>query len=194
MVAGETCLSPMAQRSITRIQKASHEMESLIEGFLLLAREDDFGHSEQPYWISEAVAEEVEKAKLLLNGKPVELTLEIAADFRIDVPYYVVSTVIGNLVRNACHYTDRGHIDICINAGRLEVRDTGIGMSPQQLERVFDLFYRGETTNAGGKGIGMSLVKRFCERFGWRIELTSTPGQGTLATLLIPEASYSELT
>ena len=194
MVAGEGCLSPMAQRSITRIQKASQEMESLIEGFLLLAREDDFGHSEQPYWISEAVTEEVEKAKLLLNGKPVELTLEIVADFRIDVPYYVVSTVIGNLIRNACHYTDRGHIDISINTGKLVVRDTGIGMSAQQLERVFDLFYRGETTNAGGKGIGMSLVKRFCDRFGWRIDLASTPDQGTVATVLIPEASYSEST
>jgi signal transduction histidine kinase len=106
----------------------------------------------------------------------------------------VVSTVIGNLVRNACHYTDRGHIDICVSTGKLVVRDTGIGMSAQQLERVFDLFYRGETTNAGGKGIGMSLVKRFCDRFGWRIELASTPDQGTVATVLIPEASYSELT
>jgi signal transduction histidine kinase len=67
-------------------------------------------------------------------------------------------------------------------------------MNAQQLERVFDLFYRGETTNSGGKGIGMSLVKRFCDRFSWRIELTSAPDQGTVATLLIPDASYSELT
>ena len=43
-------------------------------------------------------------------------------------------------------------------------------------------------------GIGMSLVKRFCDRFGWRIDLASTPDQGTVATVLIPEASYSELT
>ena len=38
----------------------------------------------------------------------------------------------------------------------------------------------------------MALVKRFCERFGWRIELTSTPGEGTVATLSVPAASYPE--
>lgn len=187
MLADEHGLSPTAQRSILRIQKASHEMESLIEGFLLLAREDDYGHREQPYWISEVVDEEIEKAKLLLQDKPVDMNRVIIADFRIDVPHYVMSTVVGNLVRNACHYTHQGHIAIQIDMGCVEIRDTGMGMSASQLERVFDLFYRGESSNAGGKGIGMSLAKRFCDRFGWDIELRSAVGHGTVAVLRIPE-------
>lgn len=192
MVAAEACLSPTAQRSVARIQKASREMESLIEGFLLLAREDDLGHAEHPYWISEAAGDEVEKAQMLLRGKPVTLSVRVEDDFKIDVPYYVCSIVIGNLIRNACHYTDRGSIEVVVGQGRLQVRDTGIGMDAAQLARVFDLFYRGDNGNTAGKGIGMTLVKRFCERFGWRIELASTPGEGTVATLSIPAASYSE--
>mgnify|MGYP003439713634 FL=1 len=188
MVSAEAGMSPLAQRSITRIQKASKEMESLVEGFLLLARENDFGHSEHPYPVSEAVSEEVEKARLLLLNKPVELDLHVEHDFSIDAPYYVLSTVIGNLIRNACHYTDEGRIDISIGQGRIAVSDTGIGMDNEQLAKVFDMFYRGENSNRSGKGIGMSLVKRFCDRFGWRIELSSDLGHGTTATLLIPEA------
>jgi signal transduction histidine kinase len=67
-------------------------------------------------------------------------------------------------------------------------------MSEEQLQRVFDLFYRGESSNAGGKGIGMALVKRFCDRFNWRIDLQSRAGLGTVATLYIPETSIIEPT
>jgi signal transduction histidine kinase len=192
MVAAEPCLSPMASRSIQRIQKAGKEMESLVEGFLLLAREDDYGHNEHPYWVSEEVSEEIEKARMLLRDKAVALDLEIESDFQIEVPHYVLATVVGNLIRNACHYTDAGRIDVNIQRGRLRVTDTGIGMSEEQLQRVFDLFYRGESSNAGGKGIGMALVKRFCDRFNWRIDLQSRAGFGTVATLYIPETSIIE--
>lgn len=189
MVSGEQGLPATAQRSIERIRKASTEMESLIEGFLLLARENDFGHSEHPYPVSEAVSEEIDKARLLLTNKPVELSLRVDRDFSVDVPYYVISTVVGNLIRNACHYTDQGRIEVIIGQGEITVRDTGIGMSSEQLARVFDMFYRGENGNQGGKGIGMSLVKRFCDRFGWHIALQSTPGQGTTALLRVREAA-----
>lgn len=189
MVAAEPGLSPLAGRSVQRIQKAGKEMESLVEGFLLLAREDDYGHNEHPYWVSEEVAEEVEKAQILLRDKAVQLTMTVETDFQLDVPHYVLATVVGNLIRNACHYTDAGQIDVHIAHGCIRISDTGIGMSEEQLARVFDLFYRGETNNSEGKGIGMSLVKRFCDRFGWRIDLQSCAGQGTCATLFIAEAS-----
>ena len=187
MVAGEQGLSPMAQRSISRIQKAGKEMESLVEGFLLLARENDVGHSEHPYWISEVITDEAEKAQLLIRDKPIEWVTHINRDFRVSVPYYVFSIVIGNLIRNACHYTDQGKIEVVVDDNRIQIIDTGIGMSQEQLERVFELFYRGENSNQSGKGIGMSLVKRFCDRFGWTITLQSEPGKGTVATVLLPE-------
>lgn len=187
MVAGEQGLSPMAQRSITRIQKAGKEMESLVEGFLLLARENYVGHSEHPYWTSEVITDEAEKAQLLIRDKPIEWVTRINRDFRVSVPYYVFSIVIGNLIRNACHYTDQGKIEVVVDDNRIQIIDTGIGMSREQLDRVFELFYRGENSNQSGKGIGMSLVKRFCDRFGWTITLHSEPGKGTVATVLLPE-------
>lgn len=189
MVSGELSLSPMAQRSIARIQKASKEMESLIEGFLLLARENDFGHSEMPYWVSELIADEADKAQLLIRDKPIDWKTSIHHDFQTSAPYYVLSIVVGNLIRNACHYTDQGRIEVVVEKNKIQVIDSGIGMNAEQLERVYEMFYRGENSNQNGKGIGMSLVKKFCDRFGWSIEMHSTPNKGTVATLLLSESS-----
>lgn len=192
MVAAEQGLSTTAVRSIDRIQKASKEMESLIEGFLLLARENDIGHEEKPYWVSELIADEADKAQLLIRNKPIEWQTTIRNDFQTRVPYYVLSIVIGNLVRNACHYTDQGKIEVIIDISKIQVIDTGIGMNAEQLNKVYELFYRGENNNQSGKGIGMSLVKKFCDRFGWSIEMKSMPQKGTTATLLLKESVLNE--
>ncbi len=185
MLAADQSLSSNTQRSIMRIQKASKEMESLIEGFLLLAREDDLGHDEQPYWISELIVDEAEKAEILIRNKPIEFKTTIRQDFKTTVPYYVFSIVVGNLIRNACHYTDQGRIEVIVEKNKVQVIDTGIGMNAEQINRVYELFYRGENSNQSGKGIGMSLVKKFCDRFGWQIDIESKPEKGTVVTLLI---------
>ena len=81
---------------------------------------------------------------------------------------------------------------LLLEKNKIQVIDSGIGMTVEQVERVFEMFYRGENSNQDGKGIGMSLVKKFCDRFGWSIEMHSTPNKGTVATLLLSESSSIE--
>jgi signal transduction histidine kinase len=64
------------------------------------------------------------------------------------------------------------------------VRDTGIGMSADALARAFEPFYRADPTRPQGTGLGLSIVRRLCDRFGWKITLTSEPGVGTQATIV----------
>ena len=72
----------------------------------------------------------------------------------------------------------------------IEVRDQGIGMSPAQLERAFERFYRADPSgNIPGTGLGLCLVKEIVELLGGRIELESAPGQGTCARVWIPAAT-----
>jgi len=92
--------------------------------------------------------------------------------------------VVSNLVRNACNYTDEGRVDVFVEHDRVRVHDTGIGMSPEALEKAFEPFYRAEPDRPQGTGLGLSIVRRLCDRFGWKVTLTSQPGKGTEATVI----------
>lgn len=181
-------LSEYQRRSLMRIRGAVREMEALIEAFLILAREDYRGLPEEDFELGELVREEIEKIRPLLAGKPVELHLEESGRFRLHASPRVFSVMFGNLLRNAALYTERGRIVVRILDRALEVEDTGCGMSREQLERAFDPFYRGGREGSRGHGIGLTIVRRLSERFGWPVSLESEPGKGTLARIQFPDA------
>jgi|GEM_PF-2573167 len=101
--------------------------------------------------------------------------------------------VMDNLLSNAvkfssesCQVFVRGHRDDDVYV--IEVEDHGIGMTPKQVERVFDKFYRVDSSDTapGGLGLGMSIVKNIVEAHSGTIEVQSVPGQGTCITVRLP--------
>ena len=177
----ETGLSPRGQRSLQRIQRATRDMEAVIDAFLMLAREGE--PQSEEFLVADVVAEEIDKVRPLLEGRPVHLSVVEQARPLLHAPARVLGVMLGNLLSNACHYTDSGDIEVRIESDRVSVRDTGIGMSPETLQRAFDPFYRAQVDGAG-MGLGLSVVRRLGERFDWPVTLESTPGRGTLATIL----------
>lgn len=175
-------LSGRGQRSLQRIQRASRDMEAVIDAFLILAREADIEPQREHFAVSDIVAEEVDKVQPLLVGKPVELRVIKRAEPELHAPSRVLAVMVGNLLSNACQYTDQGDIEVRIEEDRVSVRDTGIGMTRETLQRAFDPFYRADQ-DIGGMGLGLSVVRRLGERFGWPVVLESVPGSGTLATI-----------
>jgi signal transduction histidine kinase len=95
----------------------------------------------------------------------------------------VFGVMLGNLLANACAFTERGRIEIAITSDRVVVRDTGIGMSPDTLQHAFNPFFRGDQATPGGRGMGLSIVRQLGERFHWPVHLESAAGQGTTATI-----------
>ena len=178
----ESGLTARGQRSLQRIQRASRDMEAVIDAFLILAREADIEPQREHFAVSDIVAEEVDKVQPLLEGKPVALRIVKRAEPELHAPSRVLAVMVGNLLSNACQYTDRGDIEVRIEEDRVSVRDTGIGMSNETLQRAFDPFYRADQ-DIGGMGLGLSVVRRLGERFGWPVVLESVPGSGTLATI-----------
>ena len=122
------------------------------------------------------------------------LRLELANDLgamRADVTR--VRQVLLNLLSNASKFTERG--TITVRATRdgdnivFTVLDTGIGMTPDQLGRLFQAFAQAEASTAskyGGTGLGLAISKLFCEMMGGAITVASTPGQGTAFTVRLP--------
>ncbi|MGH8029855.1 MAG: sensor histidine kinase [Arenimonas sp.] len=192
MIVAEPGLSPMAQRALRRVQGANRDMEALVESFLILAREGDTGLPGEHFPVSDVVRDEIEKVRPMLAGKAVELRVEQGADFELHAPSTVLAVMLGNLLRNACRYTDAGHVIVRVDAGRIEIDDTGIGMGPEELSRAFEPFYRGAVGQTGGRevgqGIGLTIVQRLADRYRWPVKIESELGRGTHAQIRFPDA------
>jgi PAS domain S-box-containing protein len=107
-----------------------------------------------------------------------------------------------NLLSNASKFTSDGKIDLDVARERdggdealvFRVRDTGIGMTPEQQQKVFEAFAQAEASTArkfGGTGLGLAISKRFCEMMGGGIELESEPGKGSTFTIRLPTAAIA---
>ena len=189
MMQADPEIPSSSRRSLARIQSAVRDMESLVQAFLILAREGDTGLPDEDFLVNDVVHDEMEKARFLLADKPVELVLDEAGEFELHAPRRVLSVMLGNLLRNACLYTERGEVRVRVRTGELRVEDTGIGMESTQLAQVFEPFYRGESERlrgSDGHGIGLSIVARLSQRFGWPVTMDSTPGAGTRVTVRFP--------
>jgi signal transduction histidine kinase len=176
-------LPERAQRSLARIQRAGRDMEAVIDAFLILARESDIEPQREDFEVRDVVFEEVEKVRHLLTGKPVELQVVETGTPRLHASSKVLGVMVGNLLANACTFTEQGRIDVRIEPDRVVVQDSGIGMSPESLQRAYEPFFRADPANPSMKGMGLSIVRRLGERFGWPVSLESAPGIGTTATI-----------
>jgi signal transduction histidine kinase len=125
----------------------------------------------------------------LAEAKGVTLTAEAPPDLALYVDHNRMRQVMANLVDNALKYTPDGgsvqldarHVDQHVE---LRVRDSGIGILPSELPRIWDRLFRGDLSGAErGLGLGLSLVRAIVEAHGGRVEVESTPGAGSLFTL-----------
>lgn len=189
MMLGDTEPSAHGMKSLYRIKRATGDMEALIEAFLILAREADVGLPSESFSVNAVIDEEVERAAVLVSGKPITVHTAVDARLQLDGPARVLSVMVSNLLRNAAQYTEQGTITVRIGPGFVEVEDSGSGMSTEAAAHAFDPFYRGGRSDRGGHGVGLTIVKRLSDRFGWPVSIDSRLGHGTRARIALPTAT-----
>jgi signal transduction histidine kinase len=105
--------------------------------------------------------------------------------------------ILSNLIENSARYTAQGRIEVRAEPdanGRgvwISVEDTGSGIPPEHLPRIFERFYRidaGRSRAAGGTGLGLSIVRHLVEAHGGEVTATSVAGKGTTISVLLPAA------
>jgi signal transduction histidine kinase len=142
--------------------------------------------------MADLVRHTIELYEDLAEEKGVALRAEQLDDAVVEVDPNRWRQVLANLVDNAVKYTPSGgRVDVVVrrngSGAIVEVRDTGIGIAPEELPRIWERLYRGdESRSERGLGLGLSLVKAIVQAHGGQASIESTPGQGTRVELTVP--------
>ncbi len=168
------------RKRVERIARAVKEASELSTALLLLAREREDQLTSSACEVGEILSHVLQSHHYLLEHKPVEVRFEIHEQPQLKVECGLLRVVLANLVRNAYSYIEQGHVKVTLESGHVEIKDTGVGISHASLQRVFEPYY---SEQPGGEGIGLSLVRRICQRYDWNIEIDSREGHGTCIRL-----------
>jgi two-component system sensor histidine kinase BaeS len=161
---------------------------------LALAEVGDLRYTRAPIDLAELVGVGAIVHRAVAAEAGIALTVDVPAPVWINADPDRLRQVLGNLLSNAVRYTDNGgHVLVRVRAedgeAVLTVSDTGVGMTPADLIRVFDRFWRADPARqraTGGSGLGLTIAQRIVRDHDGRIDVTSDPGTGTTFSVRLP--------
>lgn len=167
---------------LQRVQRAEQQCTDLISALLLLSR-NERGHGAAD--VGRLAEQLLDAHRTQLGGKPLTLRMEGAVgQVVVDAPDAAVTVALSNLIGNAVKYTQQGEVVVRLGDNAVEVIDSGPGLSVEDAARLFERGYRGShAEHTQGGGIGLSIVRRLCALYGWRVRVVPGQERGVIATL-----------
>ncbi len=172
-------LDARARKQVQRMARACADMRDLVQTFLQLARAESGLPSLAPEATLKEVADELVqqwREPIEAKGLVLEYDAGCSAATRYNAPF--LRAVLGNLLRNAWHYSEAGHVRVTLSEQGFCVEDSGAGIPESLREMVFEPFVRGAPERGDGLGLGLSLVQRICAHQGWTIRLLPAEPHG----------------
>jgi len=187
----------IVDRSMVRV----HGMKKMIEDLLDLTRIES-GQKKREleiYNITEIIKHSIETALPQADEKDVSIHLHNDEDIEMECDESEIGIIMNNLLSNAVKYNEKGgQVDIDTEERKNEVvisvSDTGIGMSEEEQEKLFEEFTRiknKKTKEIQGSGLGLSILQKIVNLYEGNIEVESEPGEGTEFTVILPKDSGS---
>src|SRR5881296_1432607 len=189
-------LTPQQQTDLFRVAQAADNLLGLINGLLDLAK-IEAGKMElnvEEVSISEVTEEALELVRPRADEKDLELRSLVPSDLpRVWADRARVRQILANMLANAVKFTERGAVSISAGAAEgwvtVSVADTGVGISPEAQEYVFDEFRQADSSTTrryGGTGLGLAISKRLVTLHGGRIWVDSEIGRGSSFHFTLP--------
>lgn len=189
-------------RFLRRIEEQADRLHVLVIDMLMLARveSEDHGFDVQTVDLHRIVEDGIDSFLGEADAKGIEIVQRLGADARwLRADPEGLSTLLGNLIDNAIKYTPAGGTIIVETALHdatlsLSVSDTGVGIPAEDLNRVFERFYRVDKARSralGGTGLGLSIVKHLAATFGGNVGVSSELGRGSTFTARFPATAPS---
>ncbi len=203
-VALRQCRSPREyQEVLASSLEEIHRMGRIVEDLLLLAK-GDLGEApveKMPVSLGEILEDVCTQAQALAEAKGIRLTWAGGPPVWVEADPLRLRQLFWNLLDNAVKYTPEGgkvflsHAASAPGWARVTVKDTGIGIPPEHLDRIFERFYRVDKHRSraqGGSGLGLAICRWIAEVHGGRIEVRSSPGVGSSFIVHLPTAEGAE--
>jgi signal transduction histidine kinase len=180
MLVDEKDLSEFGTRSVRRIRRASRELEMLVEALLVLARDAGTPMDTERFVVNDVLQGELQAAREMMGGRPIELRLEQPAVFALDGSPRVFSVLCWQLLRNACQQAERGSVVVRVDPGMVSVRN----LAPAEDTADPDPTAAGVDRH----GFELAIARQISDRFGWPLELQTHVGQESVACIRFPDA------
>ncbi|MBI1209153.1 MAG: hypothetical protein GC191_17915 [Azospirillum sp.] len=183
---------PALADALDKLGQSLSSLQAMLDGLLGIARLD--AGLERPELVSFPIAPLLDRLfdEFAAHAEAAGLELRmIGSRARIVSDPGMLERILRNLVGNAVRYTRRGGILIgCRSTAtclRIQVWDTGIGIAPEQISEIFDLYRRLESPRIGaqGLGIGLTIAGRLAQMLGHRIDVRSRPGLGSVFEIVV---------
>ncbi len=194
-LAAEEDLTPDVRQYIEEAIGAAHKMNGMIEALLLLAQVRNGAEVRSEVNLNDVVGAAIDRFHIQIAERGIQV------DVQPDLPKALgyapwVEEVLANLISNAIKYIGREntapHITVrAFRTGemiRCEVQDNGVGISPEDQRRLFEMFARFHKREAQGFGLGLSIVLRIVTKMGGQVGVESEPGQGSTFWFTLPAA------
>ena len=190
-----TELTPVQERYVDNIRRSGEQLLEVLSNLIDLAGVSS-GSVEvalEPVELRRLAAAVAADASVLAAIKGLALDLDIPAGLAAQADPRRLRQVLHHLVGNAIRFSASGWVRVTAHqdglAVALAVEDSGIGIAPEHLDRVFDDFFQvdsGLRRRVGGNGVGLPLCRRLIELMGGTLDVASTPGEGSRFTLILP--------
>jgi len=175
------------------LDRTLSRMECLVEDLLLLAKGEKEVQRETAS-LEVVLTQAVDEMKLLAQAHDVTLDLEVIGELVVLADTPLLARAVGNLIENGIRYNRPGGSVAVIgyreaNGVVIQVKDTGVGISSEELPHIFERFYRVDRSRAryrGGAGLGLSITARIVQLHDGHIRVESAPGVGSTFTIWLP--------